>query len=104
MYYKDNKRVEIDVPNIPRNLETLTVREVYSGANYTPVDAEQTFDVSDLELHSDGQAGTQYYQVEFENRYNGDTVISGGIVNTFRQIGAEGYEIIERAGANADDN
>ena len=72
----------IYVPNIPRGLDQLLVKEIYAGPNYTPEQPDKG-KVADLILSEDKMMGI--YTVEFKNNYNGTTKLDGGIVNRFEK-------------------
>ena len=68
------------VDNIPVNLTRLEVEEVYSG-NYQVTDSKKK--VQNAVLVDRGEGKAPVYTVTFENKFSGDTTISGGIVNTY---------------------
>ena len=81
--YKGEWEKEILVPDLPINMATLTVKEIYSG-DYQPRDTEAVKD-REVELSEPDENGT--YSVEFENIYDNPTY-SGGVINQFnRKLG-----------------
>ena len=78
MQYELNSAIEqkLDIGNIPRDVETLKVREIYSG-NQKPVTAEQTA------TRTVGADGKTKFTVTFENKHN-DVNYGSGVINKYK--------------------
>ena len=83
----------LNVSNIPSNVKTLTVKELYSGGNYTPQPESQT-----VEAEVDPETGKSVFKVTFRNKYDDTTHFGSGIVNKF-QLDGDNYRITERQGS-----
>lgn len=107
----DETTKKLTVKNIPRNLDSLKVTEVYAGGNYTASPAgaqEATFIAATVadegeaaEPADSGDKGNGYYSVTFSNKLGDPTVISHGIVNKFKKT-ENGVKIVDRIGSQTE--
>lgn len=79
----------VTIPNLPAGL-TITVKEVYSGASYTPVGSAS----GDAYIYSDEaiQNGAgKPAEVTFTNKYDGGNRGGYGVTNRFQSDGRNGW-------------
>ena len=110
----DETTKTLTVKNIPRNLDSLKVTEVYAGGNYTasPSGAQEATFVAatvadegdEQEAGETAETGDQangYYSVTFSNTLGDPTVISHGIVNKYKKT-ENGVKIVDRIGSQTE--